>query len=80
MNVAYPYRFDATGHTAQADALTHIRDMIEAGLQHWLSDVIRVQSVDVTAVDATLTITIVYVVLHTQQQQTQEFVYGGAQA
>jgi len=40
----------------------------------------RVQSVDVTAIDATLTVTVVYVVLQTQQQQTQEFVYGGAQA
>ena len=121
MNLAYPYRFDATGHTAQTDMLTHIRDMIEqilftspgervnrptfgsgtaqlvfapnsdvlagaqqqaiqAGLQQWLSDVIRVQSVDVTAIDATLTVTVVYVVLQTQQQQTQEFVYGGAQA
>ncbi len=94
MNLAYPYRFDATGHTAQTDLLTHIRDMIEqilftspgervnrptfgsgtaqlvfapnsdvlaaaqqqaiqAGLQQWLSDVIRVQSVNVEAIDAT---------------------------
>jgi uncharacterized protein len=121
MNLAYPYSFDATGHTAQTDPLTHISDMIEqilftspgervnrptfgsgtaqlvfapnsdvlasaqqqaiqAGLQQWLSDVIRVQSVDVTAVDSTLTVTVVYVVLQAQQQQTQQFVYGGAQA
>ena len=53
---------------------------IQAALQQWLSDVIRVQSVDVTAIDATLTVTVVYIVLQTQQQQTQEFVYGGAQA
>jgi hypothetical protein len=120
MNIAYPYSFDATGHTAQTDVLTHIRDMIEqilltspgervnrptfgsgtaqlvfapnsdvlaaaqqqaiqAGLQQWLSDLIRVQSVDVTAIDATLTITVVYTVLQSQQQQTEQFVYGGAQ-
>ena len=119
MNLAYAYTFDSTGHTAQTDALTHIRDMIEqilftspgervnrptfgsgtaqlvfapnsdvlaaaqqqaiqAGLQQWLSDLIRVQSVDVSADDATLTITVVYTVLQTQQQQTQQFVYGGA--
>ena len=56
------------------------QQVIQAGLQQWLSDVIRVQSVDVAALDATLTVTVVYVVLQTQQQQTQEFVYGGAQA
>jgi hypothetical protein len=31
-------------------------------------------------VDATLTVTVVYTVLQAQQQQTQQFVYGGAQA
>src|SRR5271165_6218811 len=49
---------------------------IQAGLQQWLSDLIRVQSVTVTPDDATLLITVVYVVLHTQQQQSQQFVYG----
>jgi phage baseplate assembly protein W len=29
MNIALPYAFDATGHTAQADALQHVGDMIE---------------------------------------------------
>lgn len=29
MNLAFPYAFDATGHTAQTDPLTHISDMIE---------------------------------------------------
>ena len=28
-NLAFPYAFDPTGHTAQADPLTHIGDMIE---------------------------------------------------
>jgi uncharacterized protein len=119
MNLAYPYNFDSTGHTAQTDLLTHISDMIEqilftspgervnrptfgsgtaqlvfapnsdvlaaaqqqaiqAGLQQWLSDLIRVQSVNVSADDATLAVTVVYTVLQSQQQQTQQFVYGGA--
>ena len=51
---------------------------IQAGLQQWLSDLIRVQSVTVTANDATLQITVVYTIIQTQQQQTQQFVYGGA--
>jgi phage baseplate assembly protein W len=29
MNIAFPYAFDPTGHTAQADPLTHVGDMIE---------------------------------------------------
>lgn len=118
-NIAFPYGFDASGHTAQADPLPHIGDMIEqilftspgervnrptfgsgtsqlvfapnsdvlaaaqqqavqAGLQQWLSDLIRVQSVTVSAEEATLQVTVVYTVLASQQQQTEQFVYGGA--
>lgn len=121
MNIAYPYRFDSTGHTAGTDALSHIRDMVEqilftspgervnrptfgsgtaqlvfapnsdvlaaaqqqaiqAGLQQWLSDLIRVQSVAVIPNDATLTITVIYTVLASQQQATEQFIYGGEQA
>ncbi len=53
---------------------------IQAGLQQWLSDLITVQSVSVVGNDSTLQITIVYLVLQSQQQQTQQFVYGGSQA
>jgi phage baseplate assembly protein W len=119
MNLAFPYAFDATGHTAQTDPLMHISDMIEqilftlpgervnrptfgsgtaqlvfapnsevlaeaqqqaiqAGLQQWLSDLVRVQSVTVAADEAILRVTVVYTVIQTQQQQTQQFVYGSA--
>ncbi len=121
MNLAFPYNFDSTGHTAQTDLLTHISDMIaqilftspgervnrptfgsgtaqlvfapnsdvlagvqqqaiQAGLQQWLSDLIRVQSVTVVAQEEILQITVVYTVLQTQQQLTQQFVYGGGVA
>ena len=121
MNIAFPYNFDPTGHTAQTDPLQHIADMIEqilftspgervnrptfgsgtaqlvfapnsdvlaaaqqnviqASLQMWLSDLIRLQSVTVVTNDSTLQITVVYVVLQTQQQQTQQFVYGSSGA
>jgi phage baseplate assembly protein W len=53
------------------------QNIIQASLQMWLSDLIRVQSVTVVPDDATLLITVVYVVLQTQQQQTEQFVYGG---
>jgi uncharacterized protein len=117
INLAFPYAFDTTGHTATTDPLTHISDMIQqilftspgervnrptfgsgtaqlvfapnsdvlaaaqqqaiqAGLQQWLSDLIRVNSVTVTADEATLQVTVVYTVIAAQQQQTQQFVYG----
>jgi uncharacterized protein len=50
---------------------------IQAGLQQWLSDLIRVNSVTVIAQDATLTVTVVYTLVANQQQQSQQFLYGG---
>jgi hypothetical protein len=52
--------------------------LIQAGLQQWLSDLIQVQSVLVENVDATLRITVQYTVISTQQQQSAQFVSGGA--
>jgi len=64
-----------------SDALAAAQQqIIQASLQQWLSDLIRVQSVDVTAEDSTLAITVQYTIIQTQQQQTQQFVYGGAGA
>jgi hypothetical protein len=54
------------------------QQIIQASLQQWLSDLIRVDSVVVRAQDSTLLITVAYTILQTQQKQTQEFVYGGA--
>ena len=54
------------------------QQVIQAALQMWLSDLIRVNSVTVTTEDAVLQITVVYTVIQTQQQQTQQFVYGGS--
>jgi Bacteriophage baseplate protein W len=118
MDLAFPYGFDGTGHTARApDAATHIADMIgqilftapgervnrptfgsgtaqlvfepnsdvlasvtqqavQSGLQQWLSDLIRVQSVTVTASDSTLQVSVTYTVIASQQQLTEQFVYG----
>ena len=53
---------------------------IQAGLQQWLPDLIRVQSVNVEAQDATLNITVVYTLVSNQQQQTQQFIYGAPSA
>jgi Bacteriophage baseplate protein W len=56
------------------------QQVIQASLQQWLSDLIRVASVDVSNEDATLQITVSYVILQTQEQQTQQIVYGGGSA
>jgi phage baseplate assembly protein W len=50
---------------------------IQAGLQNWLSDLIRVNSVKVVAQDSTLQVTVVYTLVANQQQQSQQFLYGG---
>jgi phage baseplate assembly protein W len=51
---------------------------VQAGLQLWLSDLIAVQNVEVTAQDSTLSVLVQYVVKTTGQQQTQTFNSGGA--
>ena len=51
---------------------------VQAGLQLWLSDLIAVQNVEVTAQDSTLSVLVQYVVKATGQQQTQTFNSGGA--
>lgn len=56
------------------------QQIIQASLQQWLSDLIRVAGVDVVNNDATLEITVRYTILQTQQQRTEQFVYGGGAA
>jgi Bacteriophage baseplate protein W len=60
-----------------SDALAATQQqVIQASLQQWLSDLIRVQGVVVSAEDATLRITVRYTIIPTQQQMTQQLVYG----
>jgi phage baseplate assembly protein W len=54
------------------------QQVIQSALLQWLSDLIQVTAVSVTAEDGTLLIVINYTILPTQQQQTQQIVYGGA--
>jgi uncharacterized protein len=64
---------------ANSDALAGAQQqVIQSALQQWLSDLIQVNAVDVSAQDSTLLITITYTIIQTQQQQTQTVVYGGA--
>jgi uncharacterized protein len=64
-----------------SDALAATQQqVVQASLQQWLSDLIQVNAVDVTAQDSTLLITVTYTIIRSRQQQTQQFVYGGAAA
>ncbi|HKM74532.1 MAG TPA: GPW/gp25 family protein [Acetobacteraceae bacterium] len=54
------------------------RALIQGNLQLWLSDLISVQSVQVTNNDATLLVTVVYTVIKTQRAQTAQFVVSGS--
>lgn len=56
---------DALAATTQAT--------VQGSLQQWLGDVIQVQAVDVQSDDATLRITVQYIVGRTQQQQVAQF-------
>jgi phage baseplate assembly protein W len=47
---------------------------VQAALQQWLGDVIRVRSLDVTAVESTLTVTIEYEILQTGETRTDTIV------
>lgn len=62
-----------------SDALAATQQqLVQASLQQWLPDLIRVNSVVVTAQESTLLITVAYTIIPSQQQQTQQFVYGGS--
>ncbi len=51
--------------------------LIQGALQQWLGDLIAVESVQVENDDATLRVTIQYIVRRTQTRQTAEFSRGG---
>lgn len=108
MNIAFPYRFDSRGRTAETPDLAHIEEMIEqllftapgervnrpsfgtgvgqlvfapnspelaaalqvmiqGALQRWLSDIVRIQSLVVTADNEQLQVQLVYTPLVTGQ-------------
>jgi phage baseplate assembly protein W len=50
---------------------------IQAGLQQWLADLVQINSVSVLAQDSTLTVTVIYTLVATQQQQSEQFLYAG---
>lgn len=57
----------------QGAEATAIRFLVQSALQQWLGDVISVESVNATTEDATLRITVQYVLRSSQQRQTAQF-------
>ena len=51
--------------------------LVQGALQQWLGDLIVVDSVQVESLDATLRVTISYLVRRTQTRQTTVFAQGG---
>ena len=52
--------------------------LVQAALQQTLGDLIRVETIQVDSVDSTLSVTVQYVVLRTQQRQVATFAREGA--
>jgi hypothetical protein len=52
------------------------RFLVQGALQRWLGDLIQVDEVEVTAVEATLTVHVVYTDRRTQQRRTAAFSRG----
>jgi len=62
-----------------SDALaTATQQLVQGALQQWLGDLIQVQAVEVQNEDATLRITVRYIVRRTQQAKVAQFTKGGA--
>jgi phage baseplate assembly protein W len=60
-----------------SDALAAAQQqVIQSSLLQWLSDLIQVNAVYVSAQESTLLIDITYTIIQSQQQQTSQFVYG----
>jgi uncharacterized protein len=51
--------------------------LVQGALQQWLGDLIAVEAVSVEAEEATLRVTVQYVVRRTAARETQTFVQGG---
>ncbi len=50
---------------------------VQAALQKWLANYVKVQSVVASAQEAILTVTVTYSLLNTDVTQVQTFVFGG---
>ena len=59
--------------TASPEMASAVRFVIQAGLERWLGDVLRVDALDVLGEDATLTVDLSYTVLATGEARAERF-------
>ncbi len=60
-----------------SELATATQFLVQGALQQWLGDLIQVEAVQVESVEASLCVTVRYVVRRTQQSQTAQFTRGG---
>ena len=53
--------------------------LVQSALQQWLGHLIRLEAVEVEHEESTLSITVRYIILRTQQRETARFSRGGQQ-
>ena len=53
-----------------------VQFLVQGALQQWLADLIQVESVEVSAVDARLMVQVQYRILRTNQRRADSFVQG----
>ena len=63
---------------AAPEVASTVQTLAQGALQQWLSDLVRVESVEVTAAESTLRITVQYSLLRSQERRTASFERGTA--
>jgi len=58
---------------ASAETVAVCQSLVQGALQQWLGDLIEVETVEVTAEEATLSVTVVYRILRTRQRDIVKF-------
>jgi phage baseplate assembly protein W len=58
---------------ASDELATAMQFMVQGALQQWLSDLVQIEAVQVESDDATLRVTVQYLVRRTQQRQLAQF-------
>jgi phage baseplate assembly protein W len=51
--------------------------LVQGALQQWMADLITVEAVEVSAVDASLSVTVQYVIRRADTRQRETFIHGG---
>ena len=55
------------------EVATTLQYLVQSNLNQYLGELIQLVDVDVTSQDASLTVTVRYLIRHTQEQRTEQF-------